>query len=167
MFSYWNSLFLFSLTMITEERCWKWHLPLFWTYIKQKSYFKDNLSFETWRLVVDSDLICFNLVFYILRGESLLLFPLSILHCKCRDSGQVSGRVLVYRNPGLHFGDVHVMKARYVEELVDIVGDAKYGIVFSTKGPRSAASEIANGDFDGDMYWVSINRKVGFQFLFV
>lgn len=59
------------------------------------------------------------------------------------------------------------MKARYVEELVDIVGDAKYGIVFSTKGPRSAASEIANGDFDGDMYWVSINRKVGFQFWFV
>ncbi|XP_009780070.1 probable RNA-dependent RNA polymerase 3 isoform X2 [Nicotiana sylvestris] len=80
--------------------------------------------------------------------------------CVILDSGQVSGRVLVYRNPGLHFGDVHVMKARYVEELVDIVGDAKYGIVFSTKGPRSAASEIANGDFDGDMYWVSINRKL-------
>ncbi|XP_060180077.1 probable RNA-dependent RNA polymerase 3 isoform X2 [Lycium barbarum] len=76
------------------------------------------------------------------------------------DNGQVSGRVLVYRNPGLHFGDVHVMKARYVEELVDIVGDAKYGIFFSTKGPRSAATEIANGDFDGDMYWVSINRKL-------
>nr|XP_016511902.1 PREDICTED: probable RNA-dependent RNA polymerase 3 isoform X2 [Nicotiana tabacum] len=80
--------------------------------------------------------------------------------CVILDSGQVSGRVLVYRNPGLHFGDVHVMKARYVEELVDIVGDAKYGIFFSTKGPRSAASEIANGDFDGDMYWVSINRKL-------
>ncbi|KAM3336976.1 putative RNA-dependent RNA polymerase 5 [Capsicum galapagoense] len=81
--------------------------------------------------------------------------------------GQVSGCVLVYRNPGLHFGDVHVMKARYVEELADIVGDAKYGIFFSTKGPRLAATEIANGDFDGDMYWVSMNRKVGFQFAFL
>ncbi|XP_055820155.1 probable RNA-dependent RNA polymerase 3 isoform X3 [Solanum dulcamara] len=80
--------------------------------------------------------------------------------CVILDNGQVSGRVLVYRNPGLHFGDVHVMKAQYVEELADVVGDAKYGIFFSTKGPRSAATEIANGDFDGDMYWVSINRKV-------
>lgn len=43
------------------------------------------------------------------------------------------------------------MKARYVEELVDIVGDAKYGIFCFTKGPRSAATEIANGDFDGDI----------------
>lgn len=80
--------------------------------------------------------------------------------CVILDNGQVSGRVLIYRNPGLHFGDVHVMKARYVEELADIVGDAKYGIFFSTKGPRSAATEIANGDFDGDMYWVSMNRKL-------
>ncbi|XP_049354698.1 probable RNA-dependent RNA polymerase 3 [Solanum verrucosum] len=80
--------------------------------------------------------------------------------CVILDNGQISGRVLVYRNPGLHFGDVHVMKARYVEELADVVGDAKYGIFFSTKGPRSAVTEIANGDFDGDMYWVSINRKV-------
>ncbi|KAG5600031.1 hypothetical protein H5410_031401 [Solanum commersonii] len=61
--------------------------------------------------------------------------------CVILDNGQISGRVLVYRNP-------------------DVVGDAKYGIFFSTKGPRSAATEIANGDFDGDMYWVSINRKV-------
>ncbi|KAK6786488.1 hypothetical protein RDI58_015013 [Solanum bulbocastanum] len=80
--------------------------------------------------------------------------------CVILDNGQISGRVLVYRNPGFHFGDVHVMKARYVEELADVVGDARYGIFFSTKGPRSAATEIANGDFDGDMHWVSINRKV-------
>ncbi|PHU09127.1 hypothetical protein BC332_20987 [Capsicum chinense] len=87
------------------------------------------------------------------KGRDLdqLLIPFSIVHRKCRDNGQVSGRVLVYRNPGLHFGDVHVMKARYVEELVDIVGDAKYGIFCFTKGPRSAATEIANGDFDGDI----------------
>ncbi|KAJ8535569.1 hypothetical protein K7X08_023289 [Anisodus acutangulus] len=60
---------------------------------------------------------------------------------------------------------VHVMKARYVKELEDIVGDAKYGIFFSTKGPRSAATEIANGDFDGDMYWVSINPDSWLAFM--
>lgn len=80
--------------------------------------------------------------------------------CVFLDNGQVSGKVLVYRNPGLHFGDVHVLEAVYVQELEDIVGNAKYGIFFSTKGRRSVASEIANGDFDGDMYWVSRNPQL-------
>ena len=77
------------------------------------------------------------------------------------DNGQVSGKVLVYRFPGLHFGDIHVLNAVYLKELEDVVGNAKYGIFFSTKGKRSVASEIANGDFDGDMYWVSRNNQVG------
>lgn len=79
----------------------------------------------------------------------------------CRDSGQISGDLLVYRNPGLHFGDIHRLKAVYVKELEEIVGNAKYGIFFSSKGERSVANEIANGDFDGDMYWVSRNPEVG------
>lgn len=78
-----------------------------------------------------------------------------------RDNGQLSGDVLVYRNPGLHFGDIHILKAVYVKELEDFIGNAKYGIFFSIKGQRSAAAEIANGDFDGDVYWVSRNRQVG------
>lgn len=78
----------------------------------------------------------------------------------CRENGQISGKVLVYRNPGIHFGDVHVLKARYVEELESVVGNAKYAIFFSTKGPRSIADEIAGGDYDGDMYWVSKNSEV-------
>ncbi|GMP59680.1 hypothetical protein CsSME_00022867 [Camellia sinensis var. sinensis] len=77
----------------------------------------------------------------------------------CRDNGQISGQVLVYRNPGLHFGDIHVLKAVYVKALEDFVGNAKYAIFFSTKGRRSVGSEIANGDFDGDMYWVSRNPE--------
>lgn len=78
-----------------------------------------------------------------------------------RDNGQISGKVLVYRNPGLHFGDIHILEAVYVKELEEIIGNAKYGIFFSTKGQRSAAAEIANGDFDGDVYWVSRNPQVG------
>ena len=66
----------------------------------------------------------------------------------------------MYRNPGLHFGDIHRLKAVHVEALKEIVGNAKYGIFFSINGPRSVGSEIANGDFDGDEYWVSSNPEV-------
>ena len=76
------------------------------------------------------------------------------------DNGQLSGKVLVYRNPGLYFGDIHVLKATYRKELESYVGNAKYAIFFSRKGPRSIADEIAGGDFDGDMYWVSRNPEV-------
>uniref|UniRef100_A0A1D1XGI4 RNA-dependent RNA polymerase n=1 Tax=Anthurium amnicola TaxID=1678845 RepID=A0A1D1XGI4_9ARAE len=80
--------------------------------------------------------------------------------CIILDKGQVSGDVLVYRNPGLHFGDVHVLTATYVKELENIVGNAKFAIFFSTQGPRSVAYEIANSDFDGDKYWVSMNKQL-------
>lgn len=66
----------------------------------------------------------------------------------------------MYRNPGLHFGDIHVLKAKHVKELDDIVGNAKYAIFFPCKGPRSLADEIAGGDFDGDMFFVSRNPEV-------
>ncbi|KAL6585922.1 putative RNA-dependent RNA polymerase 5 [Orobanche minor] len=79
--------------------------------------------------------------------------------CVILENGPISGPVLVYRNPGLHFGDVHIMDAVYVKELEEVVGNAKYGIFFSTKGCRSAAYEMATGDFDGDMYWVSRNLE--------
>lgn len=77
-----------------------------------------------------------------------------------RGGGQVTGNVLVYRNPGLHFGDIHVLKATYLESITDVVGNAKYAIFFSVKGQRSMANEIGDGDLDGDMYWVSQNPKV-------
>ncbi|TYK10155.1 putative RNA-dependent RNA polymerase 5 isoform X2 [Cucumis melo var. makuwa] len=80
--------------------------------------------------------------------------------CVILENGQINGKVLVYRNPGLHFGDIHVLTAKYVEELVPVVGNAKYAIFFSSKGPRSVADEIAGGDFDGDMYWVSRNSQL-------
>ncbi|KAG6770051.1 hypothetical protein POTOM_025718 [Populus tomentosa] len=80
--------------------------------------------------------------------------------CIILDCGQLSGEVLVYRNPGLHFGDIHILKATYVRELEDFVGNAKYGIFFPRKGPRSLADEMSGGDFDGDMFFVSRNPQL-------
>ncbi|XP_061994035.1 probable RNA-dependent RNA polymerase 5 isoform X1 [Rosa rugosa] len=80
--------------------------------------------------------------------------------CVILKDGQLSGKVLVYRYPGLHFGDIHVLKATYVKELESFVGNAKYGIFFSCKGPRSIADEMGGGDFDGDLYWVSRNPQL-------
>ncbi|EHA8586808.1 RNA-dependent RNA polymerase [Cocos nucifera] len=79
--------------------------------------------------------------------------------CIILENGHVSGDVLVYRHPGLHFGDIHILTATYVKGLDKIVGNSKYAIFFSTKGPRSLADEMAGGDFDGDMYWVSRNPQ--------
>ncbi|KAJ8751018.1 hypothetical protein K2173_016199 [Erythroxylum novogranatense] len=80
--------------------------------------------------------------------------------CIILDHGHVSGKVLVYRNPGLHFGDVHIMKATHVKGLEAYVGNAKYAIFFPRKGSRSLADELAGGDFDGDMYFVSRNPQL-------
>ncbi|KAK9715405.1 hypothetical protein RND81_06G162700 [Saponaria officinalis] len=80
--------------------------------------------------------------------------------CVIHDNGQISGNVLVYRNPGIHFGDIRVLKATHQKALEDIVGNSKYGIFFSTKGRRSMGDQMAGGDYDGDMYWVSRNPEL-------
>ncbi|KAL0803063.1 hypothetical protein Bca101_058239 [Brassica carinata] len=80
--------------------------------------------------------------------------------CVILESGQISGDVLVYRNPGLHFGDIHVLKATYVKALEEYVGNSKYGVFFPQKGPRSLGDEIAGGDFDGDLYFISRNPEL-------
>ncbi|KAG9449119.1 hypothetical protein H6P81_009084 [Aristolochia fimbriata] len=80
--------------------------------------------------------------------------------CVILENGQISGKILVYKHPGLHFGDIHVLSAKYVEGIEAIVGNAKFAIFFPTSGPRSLADEIANSDFDGDMYWVSRNPQL-------
>uniref|UniRef100_A0ACD6ATG2 Uncharacterized protein n=1 Tax=Avena sativa TaxID=4498 RepID=A0ACD6ATG2_AVESA len=80
------------------------------------------------------------------------------------DKGQYSGKVLVYKHPGLHFGDIHVLTSRYIEGIEEAVGCSRYAILFPTSGPRSLADEMANSDYDGDMYWVSINEQLLQQF---
>jgi len=72
----------------------------------------------------------------------------------CRD------KVLVYKPPGLHQGDVHVFEATWNKEINAVVGGATYGIMFSTKGGRSITDEMAGSDLDGDQYWVSWNPEV-------
>ncbi|OVA20232.1 RNA-dependent RNA polymerase [Macleaya cordata] len=84
--------------------------------------------------------------------------------CVILEDGQISGDVLVYKHPGLHFGDIHALEATYVKELEDYVGNSKYAIFFPTKASRSLADEIANSDFDGDMYWVSRNPQLVHSF---
>ncbi|XP_072964197.1 probable RNA-dependent RNA polymerase 3 isoform X2 [Typha angustifolia] len=80
--------------------------------------------------------------------------------CIILENGHVSGNVLVYKHPGLHFGDIHILTATYIKGLEKIVGNAKYAIFFPVNGPRSLADEMANSDFDGDIYWVSRNPQV-------
>ncbi|KAG2595071.1 hypothetical protein PVAP13_5KG047900 [Panicum virgatum] len=80
--------------------------------------------------------------------------------CIIHDNHQVSGKVLVYKHPGLHFGDIHKLTATYIDGLEEIVGNSKYAIFFPTSGSRSLADEMANSDFDGDMYWVSWNPQL-------
>ncbi|KAG7641367.1 RNA-dependent RNA polymerase eukaryotic-type [Arabidopsis suecica] len=80
--------------------------------------------------------------------------------CVILESGQISGEVLVYRNPGLHFGDIHILKATYVKALEEYVGNSKFAVFFPQKGPRSLGDEIAGGDFDGDMYFISRNPEL-------
>lgn len=69
-------------------------------------------------------------------------------------------KVLVYKPPGLHQGDVHVFEATWNKEIEAVVGSATYGIMFSTKGARSITDEMAGSDLDGDQYWVSWNPEV-------
>ncbi|KAF7035733.1 hypothetical protein CFC21_046550 [Triticum aestivum] len=81
--------------------------------------------------------------------------------CVIHENGQISGDVLVYTNPGLHFGDIHVLTATPIPNLEkEIVGFSKYVIIFPISGPRSLADKMANSDFDGDMYFVSRNPQL-------
>ncbi|KAF8705693.1 hypothetical protein HU200_030888 [Digitaria exilis] len=80
--------------------------------------------------------------------------------CVIHDNRQVSGKVLVYKPPGMHFGDIHMLNATHIDGLEEIVGNSKYAIIFPTSGSRSLADEMANSDFDGNMYWVSWNPQL-------
>ena len=66
----------------------------------------------------------------------------------------------MYKHPGLHPGDIHRLQATFVEGMERVVGDSKFAIFFPAVGPRSLADEMANSDFDGDMYWVSRHPEV-------
>ena len=68
--------------------------------------------------------------------------------------------MLVYKNPGKHWGDIHVFDAIWNKELDAYVGQAEHTIFFSTQGDRPVADEIAKADFDGDLFWICSNTEV-------
>ena len=78
----------------------------------------------------------------------------------CRGDGKIVGKVLVYKNPGKHWGDVHAFDAVWDERLNPYVGPGKYTIFFSVQGDRPVVDEIANSDLDGDLFWVCDNSEV-------
>ncbi|KAG0560418.1 hypothetical protein KC19_10G179300 [Ceratodon purpureus] len=79
-------------------------------------------------------------------------------------NGRICGKVLVYKPPGKHWGDVHLFDAVWDERLDPYVGPSKYTIFFSTNGDRPIVDEIANSDLDGDQYWVCNNTELISQF---
>ncbi|KAG2564420.1 hypothetical protein PVAP13_7NG017542 [Panicum virgatum] len=84
--------------------------------------------------------------------------------CVILDSGQYSGDVLVFKHPGLHFGDIHALTARQISGLEkNFVGYSKNAILFPISGKRSLADEMANSDFDGDEYWFSRNHMAAIR----
>lgn len=69
------------------------------------------------------------------------------------ENGKLSREVLVYRYPGLHFGDIHVFRAILVPDLEkNIAGFSKYVVLFPIPEPRSLVNVMAGGDFDGDNF---------------
>lgn len=78
--------------------------------------------------------------------------------------GRICGKVLVYKNPGKHWGDVHLFDAVWDERLDPYVGPSRFTIFFSTNGDRPIVDEIANSDLDGDLYWVCNNAELISQF---
>ncbi|WVZ06583.1 hypothetical protein V8G54_019929 [Vigna mungo] len=59
--------------------------------------------------------------------------------CIIHGNGQITRDVLVYRNPGLHFGYIHIMRATYVDNLESFVGHNKYANFFPCVGTRLVA----------------------------
>ncbi|XP_074290310.1 putative RNA-dependent RNA polymerase 5 [Silene latifolia] len=79
--------------------------------------------------------------------------------CIIHDNGQISGNVFVYRYSEIHFGDIRVLKSTHQKVIEDTARNSKYRIFFSTE-ERSSADQMAGGDYDGDMYWVSSNPEL-------
>lgn len=66
----------------------------------------------------------------------------------------------MYKNPGKHWGDVHLFDAVWDQVLVEYVGHAENTIFFSTQGDRPVVDEIAKADLDGDLFWICTNTEV-------
>ena len=62
-------------------------------------------------------------------------------------------KVIVYRSPSLHPGDIKVLNA--VNN--PFLSHFKNVIVFSKRGSRPTFNQLSGGDLDGDRYFISFN----------
>lgn len=69
-------------------------------------------------------------------------------------------KVLVTRNPCLHPGDIRVIKPRSDQQAKEAFSHLNNVIVFPSKGKNSLPSEMAGGDLDGDIYFVSWDSRI-------
>lgn len=77
-------------------------------------------------------------------------------------------RLLLYKSPGLHPGDVRAARAvapteQLAEHLKSGEMDLKCGqtvLIFSSRGPRPLADMIAGSDYDGDVFSAIWNEQV-------
>ena len=82
------------------------------------------------------------------------LLPAASAGLPATSTGRVlSGPVLVFKNPGLHPGDVRVLTAR--SDLPASFARQHYNqLVFSSLGDRPEPDKITNSDLDGDQFLV-------------
>ena len=65
-------------------------------------------------------------------------------------------KVIIYRSPSLHPGDIKILTAVNNPSL----GHMKNVIVFSKKGNRPTFNQLSGGDLDGDRYFISYNDEI-------
>jgi hypothetical protein len=63
---------------------------------------------------------------------------------------------VVSRNPSRRNSDIQRIRLVYRPELAHL----KNVIVFSAQGPRSLASKLSGGDYDGDKFWICWDEKL-------
>ncbi len=93
------------------------------------------------------------------RGDPDLLPQIFLQVPNGRDHGKykvVTGLCLVGRNPSLHPGDIRVVEAVEVEELLHL----KDVVVFPQTGDRDVPSMCSGGDLDGDDFFVIWNKDL-------
>lgn len=74
--------------------------------------------------------------------------------------GVFEGRVLIARHPIHDPAHMRAFQAVRAPPLRAFLGDRAGVLFFSTQGPRSPASLLSNGDLDGDVYFVCMNRAL-------
>jgi len=65
-------------------------------------------------------------------------------------------KVIIYRSPSLHPGDIKILNAvnnPLLDHMVNV-------IVFSKKGKRPIFNQLSGGDLDGDRYFISYNDYI-------